>query len=65
MCELPATVNVVDVACLMLTDISSQTIFRAVCIISVSFIEKQITGNFRVSNENEAADLSGIGLNLI
>jgi len=41
MYEVPATVNVVNVACLMLTRISSQTILRAICLMSVSQTENK------------------------
>ena len=41
MCEVPATVNVVNVACLMLTHISSQIILRAICLMSVSLTENK------------------------
>jgi hypothetical protein len=52
-------------ACLMLTDISSQTIFRAVCFISVSLTQNKWQGNLGYKMKNKAADLSRIGVNLI
>jgi hypothetical protein len=64
MCGGPATVNVKErnVACLMLTDISSQTSLRAVCLMSVSQTENKYEGTLRYSMKNKAAYLSRIGL---
>jgi hypothetical protein len=64
MCEVPAILNVVNVACVKLTHISSQTILRAFCLMSLSLNENQKQATFGYQMQNEAADSSRIGLNL-
>jgi len=49
----------------MLTDISSQTILRSVCLMSVSLTENKLQGTSGYQMKNKAADLSRIGFRLI
>ena len=67
MCELHVTVKLFTAAC-SLSDADSHFFANnsSCSLLNVSFIHrKQIASTFRISNENEAADLSGISLNLI
>jgi len=49
-----------NAACLMLTDISSQTLLRAVCLMSLSLTENKYEGTLRYLVK-KAAQLSGGG----
>jgi hypothetical protein len=42
-----------NAACLVLTQISSQTILRAVCLMSVSLTAKKYQGSFNIFNEKK------------
>ena len=67
MCELHVTVKLFTRAC-SLSDADSHFFPNnmSCSLLNISFIHrKQISNNFRISNGNEIADLSGIGLNLI
>jgi len=54
-----------NVACLMLAHISSQTILRAVCLISLSLTHYKWQETLEYQIKNETADLIRIIINLI
>jgi hypothetical protein len=49
----------------MLADISSQTILRSVCLMSLSLTEKKLQGTLGYQMKNKAANLSRLGFSLI